>query len=142
MKHFISVNHIGYAVRDIHETAQKYLDAGWCLSDICEERVQRARIAFLTKSGFPPIELVAPLKEGEASPVDTYLQRIGCCPYHICYDVEDIDIAVEDLFDEGFSPLFEPVESEAMNGRRICYLFNLLVGLIELVENRYSDVFA
>ena len=77
MKHLKSVNHIGYAVRDIQKTAQYYLDAGWQLSEIYEEEVQHAKIAFLTKDGFQKIELVAPLKEGEPSPVDTYLQKIG-----------------------------------------------------------------
>ena len=134
MKHLKSVNHIGYAVRDIQKTAQSFLNAGWHLSDIIEEEVQHAKIAFLTKEGFPNIEFVAPLKEDEPSPVDTYLQKIGCCTYHVCYDVDDIEQSVEDLFDEGFQPLFEPVESVAMHGRRICYLYHLHIGLIELVS--------
>ena len=128
MKHLLCVNHIGYAVRDINKTAQYYLDAGWSLSEIFEEEVQQARIAFLTKEGFPKIELVAPLKEGEPSPVDTYLQKIGCCTYHVCYDVDDIEQAVEDLF--------EPVPSVAMDGHEICYLYHLHVGLIELVSTK------
>ena len=136
MKHLKSVNHIGYAVRDIQKTAQYYLDAGWQLSEIYEEEVQHAKIAFLTKDGFQKIELVAPLKEGEISPVDTYLQKIGCCTYHVCYDVDDIEQAVEDLFDEGFKPLFEPVESVAMDNHQICYLYHLHVGLIELVSTK------
>ena len=136
MIHLKSVNHIGYAVRDINKTAQFYLEAGWCLSNIYEENAQHTQIAFLTKEGFPKIELVAPLKEGESSPVDTFIQKIGCCTYHICYDVDDIDQAVEDLFEEGFSPLFEPVESIAMDNHKICYLFNLHVGLIELVSSK------
>lgn len=137
MKHLKSVNHIGYAVRDIQKTAQFYLDAGWQLSEIYEEEVQHAKIAFLTKDGFPKIELVAPLREGEQSPVDTYLQKIGCCTYHVCYDVDDIEQAVEDLYDEeGFMPMFEPVESVAMEGHQICYLYNLHVGLIELVSTK------
>lgn len=137
MKHLKSVNHIGYAVRDIKKTAQFYLDAGWQLSEIYEEEIQHAKIAFLTKDGFPKIELVAPLKESEQSPVDTYLQKIGCCTYHVCYDVDDIEQAVEDLYDEeGFMPMFEPVESVAMDGHQICYLYNLHVGLIELVSTK------
>ena len=46
MKHLKTVNHIGYAVRDIQKTAQYYLDAGWQLSEIYEEEVQQAKIAF------------------------------------------------------------------------------------------------
>ena len=134
MKHLKSINHIGYAVRDIQKTAQYYIDAGWQLSSIFEEEVQQSKIAFLTRESFPKIELVAPLNAGSPSPVDTYLQKIGCSTYHVCYDVDDIEQAVEDLFDEGFKPLFEPVESVAMDGYKICYLYHLHVGLIELVS--------
>lgn len=136
MKHLLRINHVGYAIRDINKTAQYYLDAGWQMSEIFKEEVQHTQIAFLTKDGFPAIELVAPLKEGEPSPVDTILQKIGCSTYHVCYDVDDIEQAVEDLFDEGFKPLFEPVPSVAMDGHEICYLHHLHVGLIELVSTK------
>ena len=52
----------------------------------------------------------------------------------MCYVVEDIDQAVEDLYEEDFKPLFFPVESVAMENRKICYLYNMQVGLIELVQ--------
>jgi methylmalonyl-CoA/ethylmalonyl-CoA epimerase len=136
MKHLISINHIGYAVCDINKTAQLYLNAGWSLSTIYEEEVQRTKIAFLTKEGFPTIELVAPLHEDEPSPVDNFLSKIGTTTYHVCYDVDDIEEAVEDLFDEGFKPLFMPVESVAMDNHQICYLYHVDVGLIELVSTK------
>lgn len=134
MKHLKVVDHIGYAVNEISETAKYYQDAGWELSEIFEEKVQNTRIAFLRKEGFPTIELVSPL-EGK-SPVDNILKQVGCSTYHVCYVVEDIDQAVEDLYDENFKPLFFPVESVAMGNRKICYLYNLNVGLIELVQEK------
>lgn len=127
-----SIDHIGYAVNDIAETANYYINAGWTMSEIFEEKVQNTRIAFLKKEGFTTIELVAPL-EGK-SPVDNILAQSGCAPYHICYVVDDIEKAVEDLYEEDFKPLFFPVESVAMDNKKICYLYNLKVGLIELVN--------
>ena len=136
MKHLQSINHIGYAVRSIEKSAILYTDAGWSLSTIVEEKVQGTRIAFLKKEGFPTIELVAPLQDGVASPVDQFIEKTAGSVYHVCYDVEDIDQAVEDLFDEGFKPLFMPVESVAMNNRQICYLYHMNLGLIELVNTK------
>lgn len=133
MKHLKSVNHIGYAVKDIFVTAQPYVDSGWELSEIFEEKVQNTKIAFLKKDGFPTIELVSPLDDSK-SPVDNIIAKSGVAPYHICYDVEDIEQAVEDLYEEDFKPLFMPVESVAMENHKICYLHHLSVGLIELVE--------
>ncbi len=133
MRHLKSVNHIGYAVKDIKVTAQPYVESGWVQSEIYEEKVQNTKIAFLRKDGFPTIELVSPL-DNTKSPVDNYIAHNGVTPYHICYDVEDIEQAVEDLYEEDFKPLFMPVESVAMNNHKICYLHHMNVGLIELVE--------
>lgn len=132
MKHLLSIDHIGYAVHDIQETAAPYLAAGWTLSEVYNEEVQHAKIAFLRKEDMPTIELVSPL-EGE-SPVDKFLDNGGVQPYHICYVVEDIWTALEDLHQDGFMPLFIPVESVAMHNKQICYLYNKSVGLIEIVE--------
>lgn len=132
MKHLESINHIGYAVKDIQKTAELYVQAGWTLSEVYEEQVQNTKIAFLTKTGMPKIELVSPLK-GD-SPVDNIIKKMSVTPYHICYNVEDIDQAVEDLYDEGFKPLFMPVESIAMDNHQICYLFHQHIGFIEIVS--------
>ena len=90
------------------------------------------KIAFLTKVGMPTIELVSPL-DGE-SPVDNILKHSGVAPYHICYVVDDMMAAVEELYEEGFKPLFMPVKSVAMDNRKICYLYHLELGAIELVS--------
>lgn len=132
MKHLMSIDHIGYAVRDIAETAAPYIVAGWELSEVYNEEVQHAKIAFLRKEGMTTIELVSPL-EGD-SPVDKFLANGGVQPYHICYVVEDMWGALEDLHQEGFMPLFMPVASVAMCNKQICYLYNKSVGLIEIVE--------
>lgn len=132
MKCLKEIDHIGYAVRDIQTTAQHYIDGGWVLSEIYEETIQNTKIAFLYKSGMPTIELVSPL-DGE-SPIDNVLKNNGVAPYHICYIVDDMMEAVEELYEEGFKPLFMPVKSIAMENREICYLYHLDLGAIELVS--------
>lgn len=133
MKNLKSINHIGYAVKEIPPPAQHYIDAGWTMSEIFEERVQNTKIAFLKKEGFPTIELVAPLNN-TPSPVDNLLRKNGNSPYHICYDVDNIEQVVEDLYEEGFNPLFMPIESVAMGNHKICYLQHKDIGIIEIVE--------
>ncbi len=132
MKCLKEIDHIGYAVHDIPKTAQYYIDGGWVLSEIYEETIQNTKIAFLYKSGMPTIELVSPL-DGE-SPIDNVLKNNGVAPYHICYVVDDMMAAVEELYEEGFKPLFMPLKSIAMENREICYLYHLDVGAIELVS--------
>lgn len=134
MKCLKNIDHIGYAVDDIQRSAHLYIEGGWTISEIFEEKVQKAKIAFLSKPGFTTIELVSPL-EGK-SPVDNILKTNGVSPYHICYQVEDIMEALEELFEEGFKPLFMPVESVAMDNRKICYLYHTDIGYIEIVASK------
>lgn len=134
MKCLTNIDHIGYAVDDIQRSAHLYIEGGWTISEIFEEKVQKAKIAFLSKPGFTTIELVSPL-EGK-SPVDNILKTNGVSPYHICYQVEDIMEALEELFEEGFKPLFMPVESVAMDNRKICYLYHTDIGYIEIVASK------
>lgn len=133
MKNLLNIDHVGYAVCDIMTTAQPYLNAGWTMSKIYEEKVQNTKIAFLYKEGFTTIELVSPLNQ-TPSPVDKFLENGGVQPYHICYTVDDVMESVEALHEENFMPLFWPVESVAMDNRMICYLYNENVGLIEIVN--------
>ena len=131
MHNLQKIDHIGYAVHDILKTAAHYVAVGWTLSKIYNEEVQHTKIAFLTKPGMTTIELVSPL-DGP-SPVDNILQNNGVAPYHICYVVDDVMQSIEDLYEEGFKPLFMPVPSVAMNNREICYMFHTEVGFIEVV---------
>lgn len=127
-------HHIGYAVQDINTTGEYYINAGWTMSEIQTDNIQNTKIAFLRKEGFPLIELVSPIDE--KSPIVNTLNKMGVTPYHICYEVLDIDSAILELRKLKYIPLFKPVEAVALDNRRICYLFNQSVGLIELLNKK------
>lgn len=125
-------HHIGYAVHEISETAAYYINAGWQLSDEITDEKQNTKISFLTREGFPLIELVAPVDE--KSPVVEILKKNGVTAYHVCYEVADIDEAISKLRKQQYVQLFKPVEAIALNNRKICYLYNNKTGLIEIIE--------
>ncbi len=128
-------HHIGYVTDSIAGTAAFYLQAGYDASPIIEDEIQRVHICFLTKNGFPRIELVQPVDE--QSSVNKIFKKTGVAPYHVCYEVDDINIAFDELVDvQEFIPLFRPVEAIALENRLICYLYKKEVGFIELV-NKY-----
>jgi methylmalonyl-CoA/ethylmalonyl-CoA epimerase len=128
----LQFHHIGYAVRDIHVTTEYYIKAGWIMSEIYHDIIQDARIAILSKNTFPLIELVAPVNEN--SPVIKTLDKMGVTPYHVCYETNDIEQSVTSLRKQHFLMLFKPVEAIAFEKRKICYLYNKHVGLIELLN--------
>jgi len=125
-------HHIGYAVHEISATAAYYINAGWQLSDEITDVHQHSKISFLTREGFPLIELVAPVDK--KSPVVEILKKNGVAAYHVCYEVDDIEEAISKLRKLHYLPLFKPVEAIALNNRKICYLYHNKTGLIEIVE--------
>lgn len=125
-------HHIGIAVYDIDKTAQYYVEGGYTRTDTVLDKIQHVNICFLTKEGMPVVELLAPADA--SSPVNKTLEKVGVTPYHCCYAVENMENAISRLKKKKFIPLIKPVEACAIEGKRVCFLYNKEVGLIELVE--------
>lgn len=125
-------HHIGIATDSILKTSSYYLKMGYVMSEVMYDPVQDVNISFLKKDGMPEIELLEP--NSSASPVSRTLEKLGVTPYHVCYSVPDIDVALLELRREKFLPLFKPVGAVALSNKKICFLFNKNFGLIELVE--------
>ena len=127
-------HHIGVATKSITSTSMIYVNAGFCHSDIIEDNIQGVKVSFLSKNEMPRIELVEPLKPD--SPVNLILKKNGTTAYHFCYEVEDIFLAIEKLKENKFVALSKPVPAKAFDNRKICFLYNKDIGLIELLEKR------
>lgn len=128
----LTFHHIGIACRDIAKTQAFYLGQGYTASPVVEDPLQHVRISFLEKEGAPRIELLEPLDD--QSPVARTLATSGVSPYHMCYEVEDIEAAVNHLRGQRFLLVNGPVPACAMDNRCIAFLFQKNIGLIELVE--------
>ncbi|MEL5892862.1 VOC family protein [Bacteroides sp. GD17] len=129
----LKFHHIGYVTDSIADTSVLYLQAGYQVSPIIEDDIQRVKICFLTKQDFPKIELVEPVDE--RSSVNKILKKNGVSPYHVCYEVDDIKNVFNELTEnQGYIPLFRPVEAVAMENKLICYLYKKETGFIELVN--------
>lgn len=125
-------HHIGVAVFNIVTTAKFYMDAGYSRTDSILDSLQDIRICFLTKVGMPMVELLEAVDS--SSPVNRILKDVGVSPYHFCYVVPDMEDALRRLRKMRFVILSKPVEACALNNRRVCFVYNKNVGLIELLE--------
>lgn len=128
----LTFHHIGIACRDIAKTQAFYLQMGYTASPIVEDPLQHVRISFLEKDGAPRLELLEPLDE--INPVARTLATVGVSPYHMCYEVQDIEAAIADLRRQRFLLVNGPVPACAMGNKRIAFLYQKNNGLIELVE--------
>ena len=86
----------------------------------------------MTKVGMPMVELLEAVDS--SSPVNRILKDVGVSPYHFCYVVPDMEDALRRLRKMRFVILSKPVEACALNNRRVCFVYNKNVGLIELLE--------
>lgn len=128
----MKIHHIGYAVRDISKAKFQFEKLGYVFEKTIIDDDRKIYISFGKNDGYI-IELVAPMA-GEKTPVDQYLKKVGCTPYHICYETENLSKDREFLIDNGAREIVQPSEAIAMEGKKVCFLFSSDIGMIELVE--------
>ena len=128
----LTFHHIGIATDDISKTSLFYLKMGFVSTEPVEDPIQKVLITFLKKENSPTIELLEPLTSD--SPVTKIIEKNGVMPYHICYEVDNINETINELRKDKFIPLSSPAKAIALENRLICFLFNKETGLIELLQ--------
>lgn len=128
----LTFHHVGIACHNIEKTLPFYAAMGYTAAPVVDDLIQHVRVCFLDKEGAPRLELLEPLDD--QSPVARTLASSGVTPYHLCYQVQDIENAIQSLRGQRFLLVTGPVPACAMGNRRIAFLFKKDVGLVELVE--------
>ena len=129
----MKIDHIGYAVKKIDKAMKSFETLGYIFEEIVEDFDRNILISFGCKDGYR-IELVQPLDKKKESPVDAYLSKVGPTPYHICYISNEFEREIEELKTQGFRVIIEPAKAVAFGGKRVVFMMNLGVGLMEIVE--------
>ena len=112
------IDHLGVAVPSIDEAMDVYRALG--LAETKREDVpsQKVVAAFLPV-GESRIELLEPTSAD--SPVAKFLAKRGGGIHHVCFAVEDIDAALEDLSRRGFRLIHREAVPGA-DGKRVAFL--------------------
>lgn len=127
--------HLGVAVPSINSVLSIYLDLlGYSVtSGPFDDPLHKVSVCFLeTAAGDGSrIELVAPL--GERSPVHQMLAK-GITTYHLCYEVENLEQALQNVKEKNCIILSQPLPAVAFQGRRIAWFYTPNRQLVELLE--------
>lgn len=126
------LDHIGYLTDSIPKTSKVFKLLGYAAGNTVNDDTQLTKICILRKEGEPAIELVEPYEENKT--MQKMLAKRDVTPYHMCYEVENIDAEFEELITKNWTALFKPVEAPAFDNRKICYFWNSEIGFIELVN--------
>lgn len=128
----MTIDHIGYAVKNIDRAREKFEALGFVFEEMVEDNSRSLYIQFGMKDGYR-IELVSPVSSG--SPVDGVLRAVGATPYHICYKSKDVDADIKKLERERFKVVVPEAEAVAFGGRKVVFMMNRSIGMIEIVED-------
>ena len=127
------LHHVGIVVDDIERHGASFAKELNLrpLSAIVADPIQRVRVQFWGDGYGVSLELIQPTADD--SPVQRFLKTGGGLN-HLCFEVEDIDAAVEQARESGAICVSGPVAAAACDGRRIAFLFLRDIGLVEFKE--------
>lgn len=136
----MQVHHVAYAVSSIEGCLPSFRILGFepC-GDVVEDASRKVIIQFIGNEQGLLVELVQPMSED--SPASSYLKgsKGSPTPYHLCYEVDDIEESVAELKKVGFIPIVAAAPAPAIEGKRVIFCYGRKAGLIELVESRRND---
>ena len=128
----MKIHHVGYLVKKIEKAKNAFLDLGYEIKqDVVYDDFRQVDICFMEKDGYV-VELVSPTSKD--SVVADLMKKVGNSPYHICYQVADIDAKIQELLDMRYVICSEKHEAVAIDGKNVCFLIHPFLGMIELVE--------
>lgn len=128
----MKIHHIGYLVKDIKKSVEQFQELGYSIEiDILYDGDRDVDICFMINEGCR-VELVSPCSE--TSVVYAQLKRMGNGPYHVCYEVQDIESQMQKLREKKYVIMIQPQNAVAFGGKRVVFLYHKNVGMIELVE--------
>lgn len=127
----MKINHIGYLVKNFIEAKTEFELLGYKASKDTHDTLRLIDICFMERDGHV-IELVSPYDE--KSVVSGMMKKYKNAPYHICYETEDFDNDVNRLIEHGYMKVDEPLPAPAFGDKRVIFLINHYIGIIELLD--------
>ena len=128
----MKIHHVGYLAKSIDKTRKKFLELVYEIErPVKYDEIRQINIEFLINGDYR-VELIQPMSE--ESPMFPLLKRFKNSPYHFCYEVEDLDASVKELSDKGYTVIQEPEIAPCIDDRKVVFLNNISMGIIELVQ--------
>jgi methylmalonyl-CoA/ethylmalonyl-CoA epimerase len=130
----MKLHHVGIVVKDLREYGVAYASMLGLVPDsnVFHDPTQKVRVQFWRDvDSHVSLELIEPTSPD--SPVQRALTRGGGLN-HLCYEVDDIEQAVQRCLDSGALLAGPVAPAAAFGGRRIAFLFFAKLSLIEFVE--------
>ena len=131
----MKLHHLAIVVADIPRSTEVYQQLLNIepVTDIIHDPRQKVLIQFLAGPalGDLQIELLSPT--GQDSPVAQALEK-GGGPNHMCFEVDDLEQTLRIATEKGYRVICPPVEAQALDKRRIAFVFTPDQQIVEFLE--------
>ncbi len=128
----MKIHHVGYLAKNLEKSQIRFIELGYEVErEVKYDPIRRINISFL-KNGDYRVELIQPMDSD--SPMYPLLKRFKNTPYHFCYETDDLDREVSELSAKGYTVIQEPDIAPCIDDKRVVFLNNISMGIIELVE--------
>lgn len=105
------LHHIGLVVPSISEVAQTLGALGFRAATPKEaDLIQRVSARFVAVGHEQDLYVEILQPEGDSSPISNFLTKRGGGLHHLCFQVDDIDMAAKKLLERGAEMVCPPVE--------------------------------
>ena len=128
----VRIHHYGLATNDLERSMETLGSLGYRLGEITLDPVQKVRVVFASRPHEAMIELICDIDEN--GPTRRMISKVGNGLYHICYEVDHLEGTIGKLREKGFLLMHEPVPAAACDGRKIAWMYNRYMGVVELLE--------
>lgn len=125
-------HHIGYLVKNIDKSEEAFKALGFSVSkEKVFDDIRKAYISFMSGNG-TVVELIEPTEKSDIYPL---LKKYTNAPYHMCYTVDSIPAAIEELKAKGYL-LFKATEKAPAISEysEVAFLIHNRIGMIELLQ--------
>lgn len=124
----MKLHHIGIACSDIEQAIEDFSKFHTIVSksEIVDDPLQNARLCMITTDMGLDIEFIS----GEQ--VAQFIKK-GITYYHVCYEVENLEQAIDDYLSKDAKIISEPKPAILFGNKRVAFLY-LPYGFVELVE--------
>jgi methylmalonyl-CoA/ethylmalonyl-CoA epimerase len=125
------INHVGYLVEDIEISLILFKNMGFTeVSKIINDESLGVKIIFV-KVNECIVELVEPLPQNLK--LIRYLSKHGHGPYHLSFEVYDIESELKRYIKMGFKIVVNPSDSVFFSNKKIAFLYHPKFGLVEII---------
>jgi len=128
-KNSMRFHHIGIATKNINNAISDYKKYHKVEfeSEIIFDKEQDAELAYLETNDGVNVEFIS------GKVVENIIKK-GITYYHLCYETEDLDKSISELYDKGAQIVSPPKPAILFDMRRVAFLY-MNYGVIELLES-------